>query len=62
MLREINFKVFKKLLKKSKLKAINIDINSSVVNVEGHQDGVVKGYNPKKNRKPLLQPVVCFLR
>ena len=47
MLREINFKVFKKLLRKSKLKAITIDIDSSVVNVEGHQEGAVKGYNPK---------------
>ncbi len=48
LLREINFKVFKKLLHKSKLKFITIDIDSSVVNVEGHQEGAVKGYNPKK--------------
>jgi hypothetical protein len=50
MLREINFKIFRKLLRKSKLKAITIDIDSSVVNVEGHQEGAVKGYNPKKLR------------
>ena len=48
MMRDINFKVFRKLLKKSKRKAITIDIDSSVVNVEGHQEGAVKGYNPKK--------------
>jgi hypothetical protein len=48
MLRYINFKVFKKLLRKKKLKSITIDIDSSVVNVEGHQEGAVKGYNPKK--------------
>jgi len=48
MLREINFKVFRKLLRKSKLKFITIDIDSSVINVEGHQEGAVKGYNPKK--------------
>ena len=48
MLREINFKVFKKLLRKKKLKSITIDIDSSVVNVEGHQEGTAKGYNPKK--------------
>ena len=48
MLREINFKVFIKLLRKKKLKSITIDIDSSVVNVEGHQEGAVKGYNPKK--------------
>ena len=36
MFREINFKVFKKLLCKSKLTSIIIDIDSSVVNVEGH--------------------------
>jgi hypothetical protein len=33
MFREINFKVFKKLLIKSKLTSITIDIDSSVVNV-----------------------------
>jgi hypothetical protein len=48
MLREINFKVFRKLLRKKKLKSITIDIESSVVNVEGHQEGTAKGYNPKK--------------
>ncbi len=35
VLRDINFKVFKNLLSKSKLKSITIDIDSSVVNVEG---------------------------
>jgi len=48
MLRYINFNVFKKLLRKKKLKSITVDIDSSVVNVEGHQEGAVKGYNPKK--------------
>ena len=48
MMREINFQVFKKLLRKKKLKSITIDIDSSVVNVEGHQEGTAKGYNPKK--------------
>jgi len=42
MMREINFRVFKKLLRKKKLKSITIDIDSSVVNVEGHQEGAVK--------------------
>lgn len=48
MMREINFRVFKKLLRKKKLKSITIDIDSNVVNVEGHQEGTAKGYNPKK--------------
>jgi hypothetical protein len=48
MLREINFKLFRKLLRKSKLKTITIDIDNRVVNVEGPQEGAVKGYNPKK--------------
>ena len=39
MLRAINFKVFRKLLRRSNLKSITIDIDSSVVNVEGHQEG-----------------------
>jgi hypothetical protein len=47
VLREINFKLFGKLLKKKNLKSITIDIDSSVVNVEGHQEGAVRGYNPK---------------
>jgi len=61
MLREINFKVFRKLLRKSKLKAITIDIDSSVVNVEGHQEGAVKGFDPKKrgNRCYNLQFAFC---
>jgi hypothetical protein len=48
MLRDIIFKVFKKLLDRSKLSSITIDIDSSVVNVEGHQEGTARGYNPKK--------------
>jgi uncharacterized protein (DUF1330 family) len=43
MFRDINFKVFKKLLTKSKLTSITIDIDSSVINVEGHQEGASKG-------------------
>ena len=42
MLREINFKLFRKLLRKSKLKSITIDMDRSVVNVEGHQEGRYK--------------------
>jgi len=48
MFRDINFKVFKKLLFKNKLTSITVDIDSSVINVEGHQEGTTKGYNPKK--------------
>jgi hypothetical protein len=61
MLREINFKVFRKLLRRCKLKAITIDIDSSVVNVEGHQEEALNGYNPKKpgNRCYNLQFVCC---
>lgn len=46
MLRDINFIVFKKLLSKSKLKEITIDIDSRAENVEGNHEGAVKGYNP----------------
>lgn len=61
MLREINFKLFRKLLRKSKLKSITLDIDSSVINVEGHQEGAVKGYNPKKpgNRCYNIQFAFC---
>jgi hypothetical protein len=49
------------LLRKSKLKAITIDIDSSVVSVEGHQESAVKGFNPKKrgNRCYNLQFAFC---
>ena len=61
MFREINFKVFKKLLFKSGLTSITIDIDSSVINVEGHQEGATKGYNPKKlgNRCYNIQFAFC---
>ena len=61
MFRDINFKVFKKLLSKSKLTSITIDIDSSVINVEGHQEGAAKGYNPKKlgNRCYNIQFAFC---
>ena len=61
MLRESNFKVFKKLLSKSGLTSITIDIDSSVINVEGHQEGATKGYNPKKlgNRCYNVQFAFC---
>jgi hypothetical protein len=60
MLREINFKVFRKLLRKRKLKSITIDIDSSVVNVEGHQEGTAKGYNPQKPGNPCYNIQFAF--
>lgn len=60
MLRAINFKVFKKLLRRIKLKSITIDIDSSVVNVEGHQEGTAKGYNPKKPGNPCYNIQFAF--
>lgn len=43
MLREINFRVFQKVLRRHKHRSITIDMDSSVVNVEGHQEGTVRG-------------------
>jgi hypothetical protein len=60
MFREINFKVFKRLLCKSKLTSITIDIDSSVINVEGHQKGTAKGYNPKKLGNPCYNIQFAF--
>ena len=61
MLREINFQVFRKLLRKKKINSIIIDIDGSVVNLEGHQEGAIKGYNPKKlgNNCYNIQFVFC---
>jgi hypothetical protein len=60
MLRDINFKVFKRLLDKNKLTSITIDIDSSVVNVEGHQEGTARGYNPKKLGNPCYNIQFAF--
>ena len=62
MLREVIFKVFGKLLRKKKLKSITIDIDRSVVNVEGHQEGALKGYNPKKLGNRCYNLQFAFLR
>ncbi|OJF89652.1 IS1380 family transposase, partial [Alkalibacterium sp. 20] len=61
MFRDINFKVFKRLLSKSNLTSITIDIDSSVINVEGHKEGATKRYNPKKlgNRCYNIQFAFC---
>jgi len=60
MLREINFRLFRKLLQSKPLPAITIDIDSSVVNVEGHQEGTAKGYNPKKPGNPCYNLQFAF--
>ena len=60
MLREVNFRLFRKLLQIKRLLAITIDIDSSVVNVEGHQEGTTKGYNPKKPGNPCYNLQFAF--
>lgn len=60
MLRNINFLVFKKILKASKLKRITIDIDSTVENVEGNQEGAMKGYNPKKHGNKCYNGLMSF--
>ena len=60
MLREINFKVFRKLLRRHNHRSITIDMDSSVVNVEGHQEGTAKGYNPKKPGNPCYNLQFAF--
>jgi hypothetical protein len=66
MFSEINFKVFKMLLCKSKLTSMplrgtfTIDIDSSVINIDGHQEGTAKGYNPKKLGNPCYNIQLAF--
>lgn len=60
MLREINFKVFRKLLRRRKHKSITIDMDSSVVNVEDYQEGTARGYNPKKPGNPCYNIQFAF--
>jgi len=66
MMRGINFKVSKVACQKQ-VKFITIDIDSSVVNVEGHQEGAVtrrvlrERIQSKKAWEQLLQHPVCLL-
>ena len=60
MLRNINFLIFKKILKASKSKTITIDIDSTVENVEGNQEGAMKGYNPKKHGNKCYNGLMSF--
>ncbi len=60
MIRNVNFKLFKKLLDKSRLKSIIIDIDSTVINVEGHQEGTAKGYNPEKPGNRCYNTLMAF--
>lgn len=60
MLRDINFTAFKKILTASKLKRITIDIDSTVENVEGNQEGAMKGYNPKKHGNKCYNALMSF--
>lgn len=59
-LRDVNFDVFKRILRKSKLKRITIDIDSTVENVEGNQEGAMKGYNPKKHGNNCYNALMAF--
>jgi hypothetical protein len=60
ILRNINFEVFKKLLKANKLRKITIDIDSTVENLEGNQEGAIKGYNPKKHGNKCYNALLSF--
>lgn len=60
MLRNINFSVFKKMLKASNLKKITIDIDSTVENLEGNQEGAEKGYNPVKRGNKCYNALMSF--
>jgi hypothetical protein len=59
-LRDLNFKIFIKLLKKSKIKKITIDMDSSVINTEGSQEGACKGYNPNHKGNKCYNDLYAF--
>lgn len=60
MLRDVNFKIFENMIKKKGLKQIIIDIDSTVINVEGNQEGAVKGYNPKRKGNNCYNILMAF--
>ena len=48
------------LLVRNKVNPDSTDIDSSVVNVEGRQEGTAKGFNPKKPGNPLYNIQFAF--
>jgi len=50
------------MLSRSRLLKITIDIDSSVINVEGYQEGTAKGYNPKKKGNNYYNIQFAFMR
>ena len=60
MLRQINFKIFKKIIRKCKIKSIIIDIDSTVINVWGVQEGTAKGYNPVRKGNRCYNDILAF--
>ena len=59
-MRDVNVTLFKKLLAKSQFRHITVDIDSTVINVEGHQEGTAKGYNPKKPGNRCYNVIMAF--
>lgn len=59
-LQEGLFRVAGKMLKKSNLKHITLDCDSTVSTVYGNQEGAAKGYNHHKPGAKSYHPQVCF--
>ena len=59
-LQEGLFRVTGKMLKKSNLKHITIDCDSTVSTVYGNQEGAAKGYNPHKLGAKSYHSQLCF--
>jgi hypothetical protein len=60
MIRDINFKTFRRMLRKKGLRQIVIDIDSRAVNSEGNQEGAVKGYNPSHKGNNCYNILMAF--
>jgi len=60
-LHELMLSISRNFIKKTGLKRITIDCDSTVKTVYGHQEGASKGYNPHKKGATSYHPLLCFL-
>ena len=60
-LSEVEHKARKKVWSKKWFGRITLDMDSTVKEVYGSQEGTEKGYNPKKNGQKSYHPLLCFI-
>ncbi len=60
-LSEVETETRKKVWTRKWFPLITLDMDSTVIGVNGHQEGAEKGYNPKKKGQDSYHPLLCFI-